>query len=479
MTQPVDNKPIHIPMALKLSLAVVSVLIAVTAVQGWMIAKQQSKLLAQEMRTFGQGTTQLLVRQVKEPLLSGDDLSLERIIQSTLQHESVAGVEIRNSEDQTISSSGTTPTVAQLHTDLPLFWTASDRRPYLSFLAPAYSNDLKIGEVVVTFHADVLDQLKNRARTYIIYSTLLLIVIGVVISGLISTLITLPIRRLINISERIADGDYQARFSKRRNDELGVLIESLDLMTEKLLHKIHVEQTFSKYVSPKVAKEVLNELAPQELGGKEINGSVLFADIIGFTSISESMSAPAVSELLNDYFTYIDQAAYQCDGYVDKYMGDCAMLLFGIPATHAEEHEVNAIYCALLIQRIIEQLNQDRVKEGATTVSFRIGVNCGLMLAGNMGSRSRMEYTVLGDTVNTASRLASVPAEGEVVITEAMATLPKIAHQFSCRRDKAIQLKGKKDPITVYKINTANEELEEKLQRDIGIIFSNIDASDY
>ncbi|MGK0499403.1 MAG: adenylate cyclase, partial [Oceanicoccus sp.] len=323
---------VFIPMALKLSLAVVFVLIAVTTIQGWMIAKQQSELLAEEMRKFGHGTTQLLVRQVKEPLLSQDDLSLERIIQSTIQHESVAGVEVRNSNGEMISSSGVTNNIRAI-SEQPLLWTDDNQRPYLSFLTSAYSNNLKVGEVLVTFHADVLNQLKNKARTYIIYSTLLLIMLGVVSSVLISTIVTLPIRRLIDISRRIADGDYQARFSKKRNDELGVLIESLNLMTEKLLDKIHIEQTFSRYVSPKVAKELLKDISPQELGGKEINGSVLFADIVGFTLISENMPAHEVSQLLNDYFTYIDQAAYQCDGHVDKYMGDCAMLVFGIPAT--------------------------------------------------------------------------------------------------------------------------------------------------
>lgn len=479
MTSPETHNKVLIPMALKLSLLVVAVLAAVTAVQGWMIASQQSELLEQEIHKFGHGTTQLLVRQVKEPLLSQDDLTLERIIQSAIQHEGVAGVEIRNSEGNTLSSSGAVPANQQPSADAPLLWMDRYGAPYLSFIVPAYSNNLKVGEVLVSFHADVLDEVKTRATRFVIYSTLLLLVIGVILSALISTIVTYPILRLIHISRRIAAGDYQAKFSKKRNDELGILIESLNSMTENLLHKIHVEQTFSRYVSPKVAKEVLTDLAPQELGGKDINGSVLFADIVGFTSISENLPAHQVSQLLNDYFTYIDQAAYQCDGHVDKYMGDCAMLLFGIPEEQTDEHEVNAIYCALLIQRIIEQLNLQRMRQGQVTVSFSIGVNCGTMLAGNMGSRSRMEYTVLGDTVNTASRLASASDAGEIIITSTVATQPQIASQFHCVQGESILLKGKKTPITLYRVESGDDETEEKLQRDIGIVFSNIEAGEY
>jgi adenylate cyclase len=466
-------------MALKLSVLVVTVLIAVTAVQGWIIAEQQSEMLEQELHKFAFGTTQLIVRQVKEPLLSQDDLTLEQIIQSAIQHQGVAGVEIRDSNGNRITGSGEVPTAKEPMPQQPLLWSDQQQRPYISYVAQAYSNDLKVGEVLVTYHADVLDQVKNKARDFVIYSTLLVIVVGIVLSVLISTIVTSPIRNLIKISRRIAAGEYQIRFNKQRNDELGILIESLNQMTDKLLHKIHVEQTFSRYVSPKVAKEVLADLAPQELGGKEVDGSVLFADIVSFTSISENLAADKVSQLLNDYFTYIDRAAYQCDGHVDKYMGDCAMLLFGIPEQPSEDHETDAIYCALLIQRIIEQLNQQRSDRGEVTVEFSIGVNCGTMLAGNMGSRSRMEYTVLGDTVNIASRLAAVAAAGEIIITSSVANEPVISGQFNCQQGESIILKGKKAPVTVYNVASGNEETEERLQRDMGIVFATIEAGEY
>ena len=306
---------------------------------------------------------------------------------------------------------------------------------------------------------------------------MIMIAIGVVITAWISRRVTGPIVRIINISRKIASGDYQARFNEKSGGELAVLVQSLNAMTTQLLHKIHLEQTFSRYISPKVAKAVLAGMAPQELGGKEVNGSVLFADIVGFTSISETMEAEKVSQLLNDYFTYIDQAAHHCDGHVDKYMGDCAMILFGVPDPDSN-HLSNAVYCALLIHRVIERVNRDRLEHGDVAVSFSAGVNAGPMLAGNMGSRSRMEYTVVGDTVNTASRLAAISGPGEIIVTEAVAKNIHIARQFETTEVNDVKLKGKKNPLTVYRIDRGNEETEHKLDRDLGIILSAVESGE-
>ncbi len=464
----------RIPMAYKLSLLMVSILVTVTAVQGWLIANQQSEFLEKEIRKFGQGTARLLVRQIKEPLLAQDNLTLEQIIQSAVKDEDVAGVKVMTSDGIQIAASGTSPTSIRPQAGKPAFWTKKKKHRYISFIETAYSNDLKVGEVLVTIHADALDQVKAEARRFIIYSTAMMILIGVVFTAWISKMVTNPIVRLIEISRQIAKGDYQARFNEKHGGELGVLNESLNVMTEKLLHKLHVEQTFSRYVSPKVAKEVLADLAPQELGGKEVNGSVLFADIVGFTALSERIKANEVSRLLNDYFTYVAQAANQCDGYVDKFMGDCAMILFGVPEADSQ-HVTKSIYCALLIQGVIERLNSERIARGEVTVCFSIGINAGAMLAGNMGSRSRMEYTVLGDTVNVAYRLTSASTQGEIIITESIAAMKEVRSQFSTRLSEAVKLKGRQEFTKIFCVECGNKEIEEKMLRDIDVIFSTIE----
>lgn len=465
------------PIAYKLSLLIVLLLVAITAFQAWMMAKQQTSLLERELHNFGYSATRLLVRQIKEPLLAQNNLTLEQVIQAAIKDETVAGIEVIGSDGQEIASKGATPTRRRPEAGKPVFWVDQFKQRYISFLEIAQSNDLKIGEILVTIHANALDQVKEEATRYVVISTLMIIFIGIIIATWISSAVTKPIIRLIDSSRRIAAGDYQARFKQKRGDELGVLIDSLNTMTDKLLHKSHVEQTLSRYVSPKVAREVLATQTPQELGGKEVNGSVLFADIIGFTRLSENIAALEVSQLLNGYFTYIDQTAHQCNGHVDKYIGDCAMVLFGVPEPE-EQHAVHSIYCALLVQAVIHRLNKERANRGEITVEFSIGVNSGPMVAGNMGSRDRMEYTVLGNTVNMASRLAAVAKQGEILITESVACLSEVSQRFNYIKGESFQFKGKLQPITVYRVISGKDKVAKRMLRDLELIFDTIASNE-
>lgn len=463
------------PMAYKLTLLMVSVLLVATVFQGWLIADHQVKILEREITAFGHSSARQIVRQIKEPLLAHDDLALQHIVGAAIEDNGVAGVEILNNRGERLTQSGVIPREASTMLEGQSHqWTGNDGHHYISFVESAYSNKLLVGEVLVSIHADVLRQVKEESRNAIFYTTLVLTLFGILISAWLSRIVTRPIIRLIGISKRIAHGDYNARFTEKRNDELGLLVDSLNRMTSELLHKVHVEQSFSRYVSPKVAKEVLANLGPQELGGKEVHASVLFADIVGFTALSEKMKAPEVSRLLNDYFSLVDQAVHQCNGHVDKYMGDCVMALFGVPEEDPT-HMVQAIYCALLIQSVIECLNHRRMANGEITVRFRIGINGGLMLAGNMGSRDRMEYTVIGDAVNLASRLASASQQDEIIISEEVALSDEVATRFICEQRETLSLKGKEQPVTLYHVEDANEELQQQLEQDALTVFSQLE----
>src|SRR5690606_36658815 len=128
--------------------------------------------------------------------------------------------------------------------------------------------------------------------------------------------------------------------------------------------------------------------------------------IVGFTGMAEGMNPEEVANLLNRYFAQIVIACEMNQGMVDKYIGDCAMLVFGVPQADPE-HFFHVITCALAIQRLVTMENEQRETRGQAPVRFRLGLNSGSMLAGNMGAHERMEYTVVGDSVNLASRLGS------------------------------------------------------------------------
>jgi adenylate cyclase len=296
-----------------------------------------------------------------------------------------------------------------------------------------------------------------------------MIVIGVAVSVVLAQRITRPIDDLMHMSREIQQGNYRVRMSERRNDELGVLMQSLNDMSEGLLRKEQVEQVFSRYVSPQVANRVLSDLQKMEhvsLGGRHVNASVIFADIVGFTALSEKLGPQETSNLLNIYFSHIAQAVAFCHGHVDKYMGDCAMIVFGVPEER-DDHTVMAISAAWMIQQLVAQLNQQRQREKKVTVEFRIGVNSGMMLAGNMGSAQRMDYTVVGDAVNLASRLSHAGEPGEVILIEEMLAIPALDHHFAFDKHSTIRLRGKEQPVATMRLLDVNHEFRHAMLAEI------------
>jgi len=215
------------------------------------------------------------------------------------------------------------------------------------------------------------------------------------------------------------------------------------------LEKNQVENAFSRFVSPKVAKQIMSNLDKVSLGGKRVEATALFADIVGFTSLSEKLPAEEIATMLNEYFSYISAATQMYHGTIDKYMGDCAMVVFGAPEED-EEHRFNAVACAIMIQRLVERLNVIRVQEGKEQIHFRIGLNSGQMLAGNMGSDDRMQYTVVGEAVNLAARLHSVAERGQIIVTDFMVKNKDVQWRVIAHRHGAIRLRGIAEPVTTY-----------------------------
>ena len=466
------NQSIIVKLALTITLA----LVASVSIQGVLISDNLSSLLEEQTENFGGSLTRQVANQLKEPILSRDELTTEHIISSVLSDDNVLGITIYSSNDFLKLARGINPSGKDIERELSdrevsYLWQADDGRRFITFYSPSISNEIEVGRVYVTFSTELLTQAQNTRLAIIIVSTLLVTVIGLLIAYHLSELITRPIYKLIDASKAIASGDYKTQFDKKRGDELGVLSESLNSMTAALIRKGFVEQTLSRYLSDKVAKQVLSEGVTQDLGGKNLEASVLFADIVGFTSISENMDAIAINKMLNDYFSYIDIASQIAHGHVDKYMGDCAMLLFGVPEQD-DDHRFHAIYSALLIQNLVEQVNHARLLEKKPIVHFCIGVNSGNMLAGNMGSPSRMEYTVVGDAVNLASRLCSAAIEKEILVASSVIKDNSLKNRICYEEFGEIKVKGKKQAVSVCRVTGVCDALKQRLDMDTSSILS-------
>jgi adenylate cyclase len=225
-------------------------------------------------------------------------------------------------------------------------------------------------------------------------------------------------------------------------------------LNAKILAEEKKRERLGRFLSPQVTSRILatDESQGAALGVPEVKEvSILFADIVGFTTMSETMSPASVALLLNDYLSRMTDVIFKYEGTLDKYIGDAIMAVFGAPLD-MPDHAARAIKSALEMQERLLEFNADR-KEGPQ-LQIRIGINSGKAVAGEIGSVNKKEYTVLGDTVNTASRLeSSVARPGMVVIGEN--TYEIVRDQFECRSLGKSALKGKTNEVATYEVVAA------------------------
>lgn len=455
------------PLAYKLSFFITVLVVSCMLLLGIILVQQQTNQLQKQIDEQGSTLVRLMSQSAKEPLLAEDQLALDAIVSSFANSSSVLGTAITSLEGDIITQAGVIheeknplarnalqQIIANVSASHTWEWHAVNghrRQTVVSFMNPVIFQDVTAGYALVTLSQSGMQKSARRAIQAITGATILIIGLGIGMAFALGNRITQPIDRLVSASRAISRGEYNFRFNDRRKDELGLLMDAFNDMAEGMLEKSQVKNALSRYVSPGVAREILSNLDNVKLSGKRVEGSVLFADIKGFTEIAENIRPEELVEMLNRYFSLITRACEINAGIVDKYMGDGVMLVFGAPEPDMD-HAFHAVCCALLVQKLIAHENERREQQGLFPVEFRIGVNTGRMLAGNMGSRERMEYTVVGDTVNLASRLCGITNGGEIVISREMYMREDIQQRVLAGEYQSIRLRGISQPVSTYRV---------------------------
>lgn len=210
-----------------------------------------------------------------------------------------------------------------------------------------------------------------------------------------------------------------------------------------------IKDMFSRYLSSEVVQHLMESPDQVRLGGAGKKATVFFADIRGYTSFSEGRTPEYIVEVLNDYFSQAVEVVLKYKGFIDKFIGDCIMAAWGVPMTSEAEDAVNAVTCALEIQKLIEDPKRTFFRGDAEHLRVGIGMHTGYLVAGNLGSSRRMNYSVIGDTVNVAARLEGVAKAGEVIITEDTRGL--LGSAFQLEEREPVKVKGKVEPIHIYR----------------------------
>ena len=222
---------------------------------------------------------------------------------------------------------------------------------------------------------------------------------------------------------------------------------------EKVEYERHVRSQLERYHSPAVIDLVLTQ---DESTGESSTRvlqpavvSVLFADVVGFTPLTEKLPVEAIAEMLEGFFTHSVEAIFDQGGTLDKFIGDCVMAFFGAPVVQ-EDHALRAVQAAIELQRGIERWNNERVARGGDPVLSRIGINSGPVVVGDVGSNRRVDYTVLGNTVNVASRLESAASSSEIYIGSD--TFDLLGGEVETVPLGDLQLKGLEKKISAHQV---------------------------
>lgn len=340
--------------------------------------------------------------------------------------------------------------------------TGSYRGPTGEAMRGSYSTLSRHKWVVVVERPEriVLAALRDTQRAFVL-AVLVVALLAIGAGSAIAIRSTRPIEALVGLTRRYGKRDFEAKVTVRTGDELEELSTSLGEMARsiregeaEIAKRTLTEAQLSRYLPAEVARQIADGTRDLGLGGDRREVSVVFADIASFTSFAERSSPEAVVSFLNEVFSILSEVVFRHGGMVDKFMGDCIMAVFG--ATEADDdparadHAKRALAAAEDMHRFVESQASDWRKRFDFDVRLGVGVTSGSALVGNLGSEARMEFTAIGDTVNTAARLENLAQAGQTLVSGEVAS--RVGDDYELRPLGPHPLRGKREPVELYEL---------------------------
>lgn len=308
-----------------------------------------------------------------------------------------------------------------------------------------------IGVITTIPYKDVMEPVYKTLRRNI-YLTAAILFLAVLFIWFFSKTISTPVKALAKASDQIEQGQYNINLKPKSNDEIGLLTERFVSMGKGLAERERLKDTFGRFINKEIAeKAAKGELT---LGGETKNVTIFFSDIRSFTAISEKLEPFEVVEFLNDYMTRMVQCVNITHGVVDKFIGDAVMAIWGAPVSSGsmEQDALNCVRGALMMRDALREFNIGRGGDKKPIIKIGCGINTGPVIAGQIGSSQRMEYTVIGDAVNFASRTEALnkPLGTDILITEN--TYELVKEHVLVEQMPSVTVKGKEKPVKMYAV---------------------------
>ncbi len=303
--------------------------------------------------------------------------------------------------------------------------------------------------VIAQASEDIILEPARYVRREAFFITGLVLSAAIFVVFLFSITLTSPIERLVDVTRAVAGGNFEVRSNIKSHDEVGELASSFDTMVDGLRERDKMKNVLNKFHGSSVTEDLLK--GDLSLGGKNKSVTVFFSDIRDFTKFSEGHSPEEVVEMLNEYFEIMVGIVTKNHGVVDKFVGDAMMAIWGAPNSTGQD-EVSALRACLEMREALAKLNEVRIARGQTPVKIGMGLNSGPAIAGTIGSSERMEYTVIGDTVNTASRIESSTKAFGTDLLISGETLDRVTDYAITEFAGSAEVKGKAEPLKMYKV---------------------------
>jgi adenylate cyclase len=457
---------LRISIKTKLSLAVTFILLATIAALGWVSLERQRQNLYEQTLRSGAGSLGYFVTYAREALQGGDSVALAQLIRPAASMEGVLYVAISDPARRVKAHTDGTLVDTKLAIPRPPKTALNDGRyvyfdyvndygrQVLNLTSPVMYQEKRLGQVDLGISLDFIGRRIQQEMLAIALVSAGALVLGIVVALIVGAGFSRPVSQLVDGTREIGRGNLQFKIRRHSNDELGDLALAFNYMSSELRRKQMMQESFGKYVGSDILRMILENPENQWLKGTRSSASVMFTDIRGFTSFAEDRPPERVVIVLNQYFDIATRAIMEHGGYVDKFIGDAVMGVFGVPALVAN-HAERCVRAALHMQKELAKAAQKTGNEVLGHVG--IGINTGMLVAGNLGSQAKMEYTVIGDAVNTASRLNKLARAGDVIVSKS--TLTPITRLADAEELDAGRLKGKADLVRVYRVLAVKDGL--------------------
>jgi class 3 adenylate cyclase/HAMP domain-containing protein len=446
---------------------------------------------AQELRKYAENQWDLLVAndladqseyvEVTKLAVQSYATSLVRSATELIMAVDTDGRVQMNSTDIPLSDAGEIAAVAGLASDRVEGWQRitidGELRVGQAFVFPPFDWYVLVTDTSANFYREVEE---INVRTYYILGGAALVAILLLL--LFAGVLTGPLSRMVNLMNEITGtNDLSRRVDVEYKDEIGAMARTFNVMLSKLEgasnqikgfafravvaqrneHKIR--NIFQKYVPKDVIESIFTNPESALVGENRVL-AILFTDIRSFTTISESFMPDELVKSLNSYFETMVDIIDAHNGITDKYIGDAIMAFFGAPVKH-ENDPLEALTAALEMQSALREFNEAHIRDGKPEFKTGIGVNYGVVTVGNIGSEKKMDYTIIGDSVNLGSRLEGLTKEykQEVIFSESV--FRKVKTELPCRLIDKVQVKGKTSGVNIY---TAQLKLEPRQEQAWG-----------